>query len=116
VKLFVKTQKFKAAMGDLIDTVDLGPHGWDVPFRERVMEIINEHQMALGDEYASLLIRMLSFGARAKAHRLIDCFADSERTHLGNLVLALLRGTSKVMVLAVFVVFVMWLYGKLGAS
>ena len=115
MRLFVKTYEFKAAMSELLDAVEIRP-GWQELFRERAAGVIDQHRMALGDEYISALVKLLAAEQRDRAHRLVDCFDDVERTYLGNVVVALLRWAIKLGALAAFVVAVMWLYGKLEAT
>ncbi len=107
----VDHRPFKKAMYELIENTDPLQKKWIVVFEARVVELVREHRLSVTPkEYAPALVHLLSANNKARAHKLVDCLGDSGWTWAAAYTLGILRILAWTTALALFVVFVVFIY------
>lgn len=113
--LTIDIREFKKELHTLIDNASERPGFTVEGFREEVHEIVKRHKMPItAQEYSAQLAKLVMANNRGRAKKLVDCFDDRVLSYSGEAIVALVRLGIKLGLLAVFVVFVVFVYQKCG--
>lgn len=123
---YIDQRPFQAEVHELIDTAyDDHPADDRAPYRDkehcvvslesRIRDLCTEHRINITkDDYAKHIVKLITFSNQGRAHKLVNAIGDKGLSRFGEFAVLSIFIMIKLTLLAAFVVFVVWTYGKIA--